>query len=303
MNRHLARDMPCGRRIVRQILDRGDAAVESGRIGAAAQRHVARLMTIVVIGKAVVLAVAAERPAGQDLRHRDDVVLRVAAVHAERVELHQFAAEIFVESLAGKFSGARMRADRLRIVEIQKHRGMARGGQHHVLELSGDVRADRLTLERADESDGARILRRNHEVIAPEPHEPFGERPVGREAERVARGELVEEFLRLDLEEHLDRIGAGPVALLHRPVALVLEHFHDQIAAVLEAAAVQRHRLIGGRIDLGQQPRLGISAGAVDFSGPRAETEPVRGYGTFQRHVGYLIRGACRFTLTIINGG
>ena len=119
---------------------------------------------------------------------------------------------------------------------------------------------------------------------------PLGERTVGRESERIARGEFVEKFLRLDLEERLDRIGPGPVAFFHRPVALVLEHLHHQIAGILERSTVQRNRLIGRRIDLGQQPRLGISAGAVDFTGPRAQSEPVRGNGTFQRHVGYLIR-------------
>ena len=37
-------------------------------------------------------------PAGEAARHFGDVFLRVAAVHAERVQLHQFAPVIFVQA-------------------------------------------------------------------------------------------------------------------------------------------------------------------------------------------------------------
>ena len=37
------------------------------------------------------------RPAGEATRHRDDVGLRIAALHAERVQFHDFAAVVFVE--------------------------------------------------------------------------------------------------------------------------------------------------------------------------------------------------------------
>ena len=50
------------------------------------------------------------RPAGERTRHLGHVLLRVAAVHAERVQLHQLAAVVLVQSLsaAGCRGGARL---------------------------------------------------------------------------------------------------------------------------------------------------------------------------------------------------
>ena len=39
-----------------------------------------------------------DRPAREDARHLDDVLLRVAAVDAERVQLHQLARVVLVEA-------------------------------------------------------------------------------------------------------------------------------------------------------------------------------------------------------------
>src|SRR5439155_15636030 len=56
-----------------------------------------------------------DRPARETPRDVDDVVLRVAAVDAERVQLHQLAAVVLVESalralrVRGRLAGARMR--------------------------------------------------------------------------------------------------------------------------------------------------------------------------------------------------
>src|SRR6516164_9420882 len=49
-------------------------------------------------------------PAGEAARYFDDVLLRVAAVHAERVQLHQFTAVVFVQAAAGLFAVAASRA-------------------------------------------------------------------------------------------------------------------------------------------------------------------------------------------------
>src|SRR4051812_19111943 len=40
-----------------------------------------------------------DRPPGERTRHLGDVLLRIAAVHAERVELQQLASVVFVKSL------------------------------------------------------------------------------------------------------------------------------------------------------------------------------------------------------------
>ena len=50
-------------------------------------------------GEAAALARLVDRPAGEGARDFGDVLLRVAAVHAERVQLHQLAAVVLVQSL------------------------------------------------------------------------------------------------------------------------------------------------------------------------------------------------------------
>jgi len=162
---------------------------------------------------------------------------------------------------------------------------MACGGQQHVLELAVDVRTNRLAFESSDQSGRTWVLRRDHEVVAPEPDQALGERTIRREAMGETGGKFVLEFLRLDLEEHLDRIAARAIAAFARPIALVLQHFDDQLAAVLERAAGQRRRLIGWRVGLGQQPGLGIAAGAVELARLRPKTEPMDCNRTFKRHL------------------
>src|SRR5439155_24602128 len=60
------------------------------------------LFTVVVHPRIEAVAAALTRlrdgPARKAARHFDDVLLRVAAVHAERVQLHQLAAVVFVQA-------------------------------------------------------------------------------------------------------------------------------------------------------------------------------------------------------------
>ena len=63
-------------------------------------------------------------PAGDDARQRGDVVLRIAAADAERMQLHDFAREIFVQAALAVFAGARVRPERLLVVEKEQHRRM-----------------------------------------------------------------------------------------------------------------------------------------------------------------------------------
>src|SRR6266481_7019258 len=46
------------------------------------------------------LAGSADAPAGEATRHFSDIVLRITAVHAERVQLHQLTRVILIESPA-----------------------------------------------------------------------------------------------------------------------------------------------------------------------------------------------------------
>ena len=128
-------------------------------------------------------------PAGENLRELLHVLLRVAAVDAERVQLEQLARVVFVQPAllatcpAAGLRAARARADRLEVVEVDEHRRMLRRREHHVFEAAEHVRPDRLALvaagERRDENLGAD---RDAEMIRPERDQAFDERPIGRHA-------------------------------------------------------------------------------------------------------------------------
>src|SRR5882672_11263075 len=117
-----------------------------------------------------------DRPAGQDAGKRLDVLLGIAAIDAERVQLEDLASEILVEPLVAALAERRARPDRLDVVEIEAHRRMARDGEQHIGEASGDVRADRLALESADEAAYHRPQRRDGEVVAPEEDQTLAQR-------------------------------------------------------------------------------------------------------------------------------
>ncbi len=58
----------------------------------------ALVVQFIVEEKPAALAGFENRPAGEAARHFGDVVLRVAAVHAERVQLHQLAPVVLVQA-------------------------------------------------------------------------------------------------------------------------------------------------------------------------------------------------------------
>ena len=55
-----------------------------------------------------------QRPSGEDAGNLGDIFLRVAAIHAERVQLHQLAAVVFVQAAALAFGLLRWRGRRWR---------------------------------------------------------------------------------------------------------------------------------------------------------------------------------------------
>ena len=70
-------------------------------------------------------------PAGDDARQRGHVGLRVAAVHAQRMQLEDLARQVLVEAAIAVSPGRRVRAERQRVVEIGQHGGMALDGPQH----------------------------------------------------------------------------------------------------------------------------------------------------------------------------
>ena len=134
----------------------------------------------------------ADRPSRENLRELLHVLLRVAAVDAQRVQLEQLARVVFVQassllttlaSSPAELRAARLRSDRLEVVEVDEHRRMLRRCEQHVFEAAEHVRPDRFALvtagERRDENLRAHG---NTEMIRPERDEALDERTVGRHA-------------------------------------------------------------------------------------------------------------------------
>ena len=130
---------------------------------------------------------AAHGPSGENLRQLLHILLRVAAVDAQRVQLEQFARVVFVEpaplpsAASGKPRPTRAGTDRLEIVEVDEHRRMLRRCEQHVFEPAEDVRPDRLALVAAGERRDEHLRRsRDAQMIGPERDEPLDERPIRR---------------------------------------------------------------------------------------------------------------------------
>ena len=93
--------------------------------------------------KPAAIVLAADRPAGNRLRKRGDIGLGVAAVDAERVQLEDFARQVFVDvrpcgplpRRADEARGLRVRPDGRLVVEIQQHGRMLLDGQQQVREV------------------------------------------------------------------------------------------------------------------------------------------------------------------------
>ena len=119
-------------------------------------------------------------PARDDVRQRRHVVLRITAADAERMQFQDFAGEIFVQSAVAVFPGARIRAQRLLVVEKEQHRRMLLDRLQHVGETPEHVRPDRLALERTGpHSRWSALVGGDAEMIGPEHHQPLGKSAIG----------------------------------------------------------------------------------------------------------------------------
>ena len=101
----------------------------------------------------------ADAQAGEDARQLLHVRLRIAAFHAQRVQLHQLARVVLVD-LAGRV---------LRIVQVQQHGRRADGRGQQVAELAERVRPDGAVFIAADEGAHVALGGVDVEVVHPEP--------------------------------------------------------------------------------------------------------------------------------------
>ena len=144
MARELARDVLRGRGMAREIGEHAAALLDAGVVVALADHGLRAGLVHARIEDehAAALGVLPRRndsPAGDDLGETGDVVLRVDAAHAERMQLENLARQILVEAAAAVLAGARIRADRARIVEIDQHRRMALDREQHVAEAAEHI--------------------------------------------------------------------------------------------------------------------------------------------------------------------
>ena len=170
-------------------------------------------------------------PAGEGARHLDDVVLRVAAVDAQGVQLHQLAGVVLVQAalaLGRRLGGAPRphplhfvvhrrrhvrRGGRLRVVEVEEHRGVAGGRLEQPAHPPQGVRADGVALIGEEPGAGLVVGRRDVEVVEPEVGHHLGE--------LVLRLDGAVELLRRQLVEQLAH---RAIPLLGRPAQHRLAH-------------------------------------------------------------------------------
>ena len=157
-----------------------------------------------------------------------DVVLGITGADTERVQLQNFASEVFVQALVAVDAGDRIRAHGFQVIEINQHGRMAFDRGQQVGEAAKDVRAYRLALigtgHRKD------LVGRNTEVIRPKPNKALDETDLrgdcGFDADfGLVLNELSRQWRRLWALLGLSRfrlgsLGGAPVSLA-LPLALL----------------------------------------------------------------------------------
>ena len=181
---HLARNEPGGARVIGEDPQDVEAVVDAA---AGRDRYAEHQLRVVVVAAGVVeeaagtavTGVAVAAPAGERPRHLDHVLLRVAAVDAERVQFHQLAGVVLVRR------GPRA----VRVVQVGQHRRAGSAADEQLEEVGQRQLAEDLAiLEHLVDADGVDV---GVEVIAPELHHPLEQLPVRIDRARDRRlGEL-----------------------------------------------------------------------------------------------------------------
>src|ERR1041385_48816 len=91
-------------------------------------------------------------PAAETTRHLLHVFLRVTAIDAQRMQLHQLARVIFVEATVdsgGLFAFGRIRTRHARppVVEVEEHRRRVRGGAEQIAKTTHRKWPNRFAIE------------------------------------------------------------------------------------------------------------------------------------------------------------
>ena len=73
---------------------------------------------------------------------RDNVLLRVAAVHPQSMELHHFTGVVLIDAVELAVLARRIGRRILPIVEVEEHRRMVRGRTQQIAETAHRMRPD-----------------------------------------------------------------------------------------------------------------------------------------------------------------
>jgi len=105
--------------------------------------------------------------------------LRIAGANAERVQLQNFAREIFIEPFAAAQAGDRVRANGPRVVEVHQHCRMRLDREQHGAELAEYMGANGFALKRASKRTHLTFVGGDAEMTGPEPDQPLDKTDLG----------------------------------------------------------------------------------------------------------------------------
>ena len=152
-------------------------------------------------------------PAGERARHFDHVLLGVAAIHAQRMQLEQLAAEVLVDAAARAAAALPQRGPlRLRralpVVQVVQHGGTARHGDEQLVKTPQGVGTDHVAVEWQQQVTLRTLARIHREVVLPEVDHDFLElSPAHHRARQLGRLEISEQpaagTLRLSQDERV----------------------------------------------------------------------------------------------------
>ena len=197
------------------------------------------------------------RPARQDRRQVGHVRLRVAAVHPHRVQLHNLAAIVLVQSLVARLRSRirrihairqRIRPDAQPVVQIHHHRRALRRRQQQVAELAQRILADRIALVAGRVPLVGILGDVDVEVIEPEVRHHLLQLPLAHNrAHHLRLRQLLSNLiLRADARRHAQKyLALARREVRQQQILLVAGHIAGKRDAVLHRHRDQRrHPLV-----------------------------------------------------------
>ena len=134
----------------------------------------------------------ADGPAGQQHGGLRDVLLGIAGLYTQGVQLQQFAREILIQAFFSPRPSPGGWPHGLRVVQVQQHGRVQGGRAQQFFEIAKGVRTDRLVLMRPHQCQHGALGGRHAEVVGPELHPALGHRRRGFNGVLPAPGQPLE---------------------------------------------------------------------------------------------------------------